>query len=321
VALETAVLTHGLPRRSLGRTPEAADAQWNPAAPVNLELARLLERAVRAEGAVPATIGVLRGTLCIGLSDLELAALATEEGAIKSAARDLSWCLTSGASAGLTVAATLEACVLPILGARSISCFATGGIGGVHRGWAQSADISADLRQLARRPVCVVCAGPKAILDVPATIELLDTFGVPVVGFRTSSMPRFICPPEPRLQLSARLDDPASIAELCRVHWNALGQRGGVLVVQPVPPSMAVDPECFEAALRDAEDEHRADSPRGTAVTPALLRAIVERTGGRSLDANIALLRSNATLAAQIARGLVPAAAAADPTDASPTTA
>jgi pseudouridine-5'-phosphate glycosidase len=311
VALETAVVTHGLPREALERRPVAADDDWNQSAPANLELARLLDRTIRGEGAVPATIGVLRGVLHIGMDEAALTALAGAQRAIKGAARDLSWCLASGASAGLTVAGTLEACALPALEGRRITCFATGGIGGVHRGWARSADISADLAQLAHSRVCVVCAGPKAILDVAATMELLDTLGVPVVGFETSSMPRFICPPDERLQLTARLDAPASIASLCRARWTTLGQRGGVLVVQPVPSALAVDPELFEEALHAAEEAQRTHALRGAEVTPDLLASIARRTAGGSVEANIALLRANARLAAGIARALKEEAGAA----------
>lgn len=297
------MITHGMPRTASAGRPSAADDAWDPAGPTNLELARLLERTLRAIGAVPATVAVRRGTLHIGLDDEQLVELAGETRPAKAAARDLAWCMATDATAGLTVAGTLEACTSPTLGTAGITCFATGGIGGAHRGWAASGDISADLLQLARRRVCVVSAGPKAILDVAATAEFLDSLGVPIVGFRTDCMPRFVCPADPAIPLSAHTDDPVLIARSCDLRWRALEQPGGVLVVQPVRPHLAVHAEEFEAALGSAEEAARARCIRGPAVTPFLLESMRDVTAGRSLEANVALLVDNATLAGRIAAG------------------
>lgn len=316
VALESAVITHGLPREPLRRRPAAADSHWNPNAPTNLELARQLVRVVAAEGARPEVMAVFRGQLCLGLRDSELAALAADEGASKASGRDVAAVLAGGGSAGLTVAGTLLACRASA-GVRSaggaggaddapIRVFATGGIGGAHHDWQRSADVSADLRALAETPVCVVCAGAKSILDLPATLEMLDSLGVPVVGFRTNALPRFISPPDPSLPLPCRVDDVASVASICRLHWGTLQQRSAVLLANPAPPEFAIDNEELTSATLAAAAAVARAEVRGAAVTPFLLSEIARRTAGRSIDANIALLIANARLAAKVALALIP---------------
>lgn len=304
VALETAVLTHGLPRTAAPREPAASDGGWQVGGAINLETARLLERMVRAGGAVPATIALVGGALCIGLTAVQLEELALDESAAKASARDLAGLMQRGRSAGTTVAATLAGCMLTT--PHPIRVFATGGIGGAHRGWSESGDISADLEALASSPVCVVSAGVKSILDLPATLEMLDTHGVPIVGFGTDALPRFVSPADPGLHLPIRCDKAEEIAELCAVRWSTLHQRGGVLVANPAPQSLALPVDTFESALRDAEGAAIVRGIRGPALTPFLLAEVARLTDGRSIEANIAVLASNARVAASIAVALQP---------------
>jgi pseudouridine-5'-phosphate glycosidase len=277
VALESTVLTHGLPR------------------PINLELARRMEGEVRRAGAVPATAAVLHGQLRLGLKPEELQSLAIEEGAIKVSLRDLGAARARGASGGTTVAATLY-----LAQAAGVQVFATGGIGGVHRG--DSGDISADLPALAAMRVAVVCAGAKAILDLPRTLEWLETAGVPVIGLDTDDFPAFYSR-ESGLPVSARADDPAGVARLLRQHWD-LGLPGGVLVCVPCPAEDAVEPEIIQAALEQAEREAGEAGVRGPQLTPFLLARIVDLSAGRALRANLSLLQQNARVAAEIAVAL-----------------
>ncbi|MDY7109324.1 MAG: pseudouridine-5'-phosphate glycosidase [Planctomycetota bacterium] len=305
VALETALLTHGLPRAPLAgfsdRDP-GGGAGWDRAAPVNLEAARAMGRVVRAGGAVPAPIGVLKGRLHLGLDDEALAHLAADTAARKTSIAGLAHAIASGHSAGTTVSATLAACMLPKAGA--IRVFATGGIGGVHRAWTRRPDISADLRQLARTPVCVVCAGGKSVLDLPATVEALEGLGVPVVGYRTDRFPRFHAAGDDRLRTPQRLDDPAAVARMCRQQWDELGQETGVLLANPIAEAFALDGEELEEAARQAERiaDHRGVI--GADRTPFLLEQLTRLTGGRSLLANLALLVNNAKVAAVVASAL-----------------
>ncbi|MFO0872950.1 MAG: pseudouridine-5'-phosphate glycosidase [Phycisphaerales bacterium] len=332
VALETAVVTHGLPRATmddLRRAPTGDptsratalprsfgdDDAWNQASPINLELARLLERVVRAGGATPATMAVIDGQLRIGLDEAALARLACDERAVKASARDLAAAMVHRRSAGLTVAGALRACdaVAAIEGdgargdrgaavpAPSIRVLATGGIGGAHRGWNHGADISADLFALARSPVCVVCSGAKSILDLPATLEMLDSLGVAVIGFRTSALPRFTSRSGDGPRLPQRLDDAAEIARLCDLHWRVARNPGAVVVMQEPPEAHAIDPGAAERATIEAERRAAERGVRGAELTPFLLGEIAALTNGRSLSANIALLEANARLAAWIA--------------------
>lgn len=284
VALETSVVAQGLPP------------------PDNLEAARRQAAAVRAAGAVPAAVAVVAGEVVVGASDAELERLADPaRRAAKASARDLAPLAAAGADAGTTVSATVWAAERA-----GIRTFATGGVGGVHRlppGAAPSAagDVSADLAEIARRRVCVVSAGPKAILDLPATAEALETLGVPVLGWATSEMPAFWSDAS-GVPLEHRVDSAREAARVLRLHWEGLGRTEGVLVL--VPPPAPLPRHEIEAAVTAALDEARARGVRGKAVTPFLLDAVGRVTGGRSREANLALLERNAGVAGEIAAAL-----------------
>ena len=286
VALETSVVAQGLP------------------APHNLEVARRCAEAVRAAGAVPATIAVIAGKLVIGATFEMLERLADPaRKPAKAGARDLGPLLAAGKDAGTTVSATCLAAALA-----GIRLFATGGIGGVHRRGTGSEplDVSADLAEMARRPVCVVSAGPKAILDVAATAEVLESLGVPVIGWGTSDLPAFYST-ESGVRLEHRVETAAAAARLRELHWG-LGQQTGVLLA--VPPPQALPRAEIEAALAPALLEASRRQLPGKEVTPFLLGALAQATGGRTLEANVALLVENARVA-----GLVAAAWAGEHTD------
>ena len=279
VALESTIVSHGLPR------------------PRNLALARAAEAEIRETGATPATIAVLNGRLRIGLSDAELVRLAEAEGVAKLSRADLAACMAAGGTGATTVAATM------IAAARAgIAVFATGGIGGVHRGWETSLDISADLQELAQSPVTVVAAGAKAILDLPATLEVLESLGVPVIAVGQDEFPAFW---SRRSGLAAplRMDDPAEIARAHRLR-AALGLPGGQLVANPVPAEAEIPADEIAPLIARAAEEVAARGVTGKAVTPALLSRLLELTEGRSLAANVALVLNNARLAARIAQEL-----------------
>ncbi|GAB4260721.1 MAG: pseudouridine-5'-phosphate glycosidase [Pararhodobacter sp.] len=279
VALESTIITHGMP--------------W----PQNVETARLVEAEVRATGAVPATIAVLEGRIHIGLEGDELDALGQARDVMKLSRADLAVCLAQGRTGATTVAATM------ICAHRAgIAVFATGGIGGVHRGAERSFDISADLHELAKTPVTVVAAGAKAILDLDKTLEVLETLGVPVIAYGQDALPAFWSR-DSGLPAPLRLDSAEAIAAAHRMRAT-LGLEGGQLVANPIPeadeiPRAEIVP-VIEAALAEAEARDIA----AKAVTPFLLAQIFERTQGRSLVANIALVRNNARLAARIAAAL-----------------
>ncbi|HRN50111.1 MAG TPA: pseudouridine-5'-phosphate glycosidase [Anaerolineales bacterium] len=279
VALESTVITHGLPR------------------PQNLELAQSLEAIVREGGATPATIAVIDGELCVGLEPAQLEALANNPSVRKLSSRDLAAAVAQKASGGTTVAATLR-----IAASSRIRVFATGGIGGVHRGsqW----DISADLPELARQPLVLVCAGAKAILDLPATLEQFETLGVPVVGYGSDNYPAFYSV-ESGLSTSNRVDSAAEAAMLARTHWQLGG--GGVLLAAPPPVETAIEREEVEAWIVQAQAEADAQDIRGQRVSPFLLARVAELSNGRSLQANLALLKNNARIAAEIAKELASA--------------
>ena len=296
VALETAVLTHGLPRAPMP-VPCGLDA-WDATLPANLALSLLLDATVRAAGAVPATVAMLDGQLHVGLGRAQLERLGRDERARKLAARDLGAAAAQGACGGTTVSATLAACAHA-----GIRTFATGGIGGVHRGWTERPDVSADLAALARTPVAVVSAGAKSILDLPATVEALDSLGVPVVGLGTRAFPRFLCEGDPALGVSAAASDAAEAARICRAHW-AFVPEGGVLVANPPPPRWAIPADEVESALHAALQEAARSGVRGAAITPFLLDAVQRATGGRTVAANVAVLECNARAAAALAWAL-----------------
>jgi len=277
VALESTVLTHGLPR------------------PQNLQLAHDMEQAVRDHGATPATIGLLDGKLHIGLNESELVRLANADNVYKVGPRDFATVIAKKANGGTTVAGTMHACQHA-----NIKVFATGGIGGVHRD--APFDISADLQALATIPMIVVCAGAKAILDLPATLEYLETMSVPVVGYGTDEFPAFYSR-ESGLDVSVRLDSPEEIVAFAKAHWNA-GLQSAVLVANPVPESEAISKSEMEPYILQATQEAHSQGIHGKAVTPFLLSRISELTGRKSMHANLALLLNNARLAAGIAKAL-----------------
>jgi len=308
VALESAVMTTGLPREPLHEHPHGADDHWRADQPVNLEAMRLMRRVVSSGGAVPAVIAVVDGNLHIGLDDAQLASLAADESAGKVAAATLSHAIVSGRTAGTTVSATLAAMRMsPELGddLAPIRFFATGGIGGVHRGWTARPDISADLKQLAVTPACVVSAGAKSLLDLPATVEMLESLGVPLVGYKTDQFPTFYTRGDDSLRVPTRLDDLAMTAELCRQHWRYDATRTGVLVANPIPDAAALDREIdsaeIEKHLAESEAEATRNNITGAARTPFVLTELSRRTGGGALRANVALLAANAALTAQLA--------------------
>ncbi len=279
VALESTIITHGMPF------------------PANADTALRVEAAVRAEGATPATIAIVDGVPRIGLDEPTLRRLAATEGVAKASRRDLAIVVAQGASAGTTVAATMALAALA-----GIFVFATGGIGGVHRGVAESWDVSADLPELARSPVVVVCAGAKSILDVAKTLEVLETHGVPVIGYATDTFPLFFSP-DGGPALEHRVDSAAALAAIWQA-YRALALPGGMLVANPVAAEHAADGPEMERATAQAVAESVARNIRGKQLTPFLLARIVELTGGRSLAANVALVEGNARLAAQLAVAL-----------------
>jgi pseudouridine-5'-phosphate glycosidase len=280
VALESTVITHGLP--------------W----PRNLELAQQMEATVRAGGATPATIAVLKGEVKVGLTAEELEHLARAKGVMKVSRRDYPVAVAQRRDGGTTVAGTMMAAHWA-----GIPVFATGGIGGVHRQMAGATlDISADLPELARTPVVVVCAGAKAILDLPATLEWLETHGVPVIGYGTSEFPAFYSR-ESGLPLEARVDNAGDAAALVKAMWD-LDLAQGALVCVPCPAEAARPAREMEAAIGQALGEAAASGVRGNAVTPFLLERVAALTEGHSLEANLALLANNARVAAEVAVAL-----------------
>jgi len=278
VALESTLITHGLPP------------------PRNLDAARSAEAAVRAGGAVPATVAISNGRILVGLSPDELEALAAAAGPAKVSTRDLAAALGRPGWSGTTVSATMIAAHLS-----GISVFATGGIGGVHRGGELSLDVSADLAELARTPVAVVCAGPKSILDVGRTLEVLESSGVPVVGWATDEVPGFFSRSS-GWPTSARVDGAGDAAALLARQW-ALG-LGGVLFCVPLPEDEALPRDVAEGAIETALRDAEAAGVHGPASTPYVLGRVAELTGGRSVAANLALIEHNASVAAEIAMAL-----------------
>jgi len=280
VALESTLIAHGMPF------------------PQNLQTGCALEQAVREHGAVPATIALIEGRLVVGLSGDQLEHLAVRgHAAAKASCRDLAALLVRGATAGTTVAATMRIAALA-----GIGVFATGGIGGVHRGAETSFDISADLTELARTPVAVVCAGAKSILDIGKTLEVLETLGVPVLGYRTDEFPAFYARRSGHA-VSQRFDSVQDIARVIAWH-RRVGHAGGVLVANPVPESAALEAGGIEARIMEALTQAAVEGIAGKALTPYLLQRLNELSGGESLQANIALAKNNAALAGEIAVAL-----------------
>ncbi len=280
VALESTIISHGMPY------------------PKNVETALLVEQTIRENGAVPATIAVIGGRLKAGLSREEIEYLGkTGRGVAKASRRDLPALVARGADGATTVATTMI-----IAHMAGIRIFATGGIGGVHRGAETTMDISADLEELANTPVMVVCAGAKAILDLGLTLEYLETKGVPVIGYGTGELPAFYTR-ESGYSVDYRVDSPAELADVYRAQ-RALGYRGGMLVTNPIPAEYAMDKTVIDAAIEQALRESVEQGVKGKEVTPFLLARVVELTGGDSLESNIQLVLNNARLAAKTAAEL-----------------
>src|SRR5579863_7872476 len=276
VALESTIITHGMPY------------------PSNVETARSVEAAVREMGACPATIAVLDGRFRVGLSADEIERLGQlSGGVVKASRRDLSAVAARRGSAGTTVAATMYVAALA-----GIEIFATGGIGGVHRGAEETFDISADLVELSRSKVAVVCAGAKSILYIPKTLEFLESQGVPVIGYRCDEFPAFYARSS-GVKIDHRCEGLHDLARMIRLQ-SEIGP-GGVLIANPIPEAHALDATQIEARIEEAVREAKAQGVGQKDVTPFLLRRLYEMTGGRSLEANMALVESNAALAAQVA--------------------
>ena len=277
VALESTIMTHGMPF------------------PQNLETALSVESIIREESVVPATIAILKGRIKIGLEQEELKELAEDSEAVKVSRRDLSSALVRQQNGGTTVSGTMI-CAHKA----GIRVFVTGGIGGVHRDFEQTLDVSADLEELSRTPVAVVCAGVKSILDIPRTLEYLETKGVPVIGFGCDEFPAFYTPFS-GIKAPLRMNLPEETAQCMKTHWD-LGLGGGLLIANPLFVEKALDPDLLqqvvEESLKSAEDQKIS----GKDITPFVLEQIVQKTGGASLEANIALIQNNARVGAGIAR-------------------
>ena len=280
VALESTIISHGMPY------------------PQNVETALNVERIIRENGAVPATIAIIGGKLKAGLSREEIEYLGRKGYAVtKASRRDLPVLVARGDDGATTVATTMI-----IAAMAGIRVFATGGIGGVHRGAEVTMDISADLEELAMTPVLVVCAGAKSILDLGLTLEYLETKGVPVIGYQTEELPAFYTR-KSGFGVDYRLDTPGEIAAAFDAKWD-MGLKGGMLVTNPIPEAYSMDPEVINKAIDEAVAEANAKGIKGKQTTPFLLAKIKDITGGDSLDSNIRLVYNNAQLAAQIACSL-----------------
>ena len=276
VALESTIISHGMPY------------------PKNVETAFMVQETVRSNKAIPATIAIINGRLKVGLTNEEIEFLATNEEVKKVSRRDLPITIAQQLSGSTTVASTMI-----IASLARIAVFATGGIGGVHRGAENSMDISADLEELAKTNVCVVCAGPKAILDIGLTLQYLETKGVPVIGYKTSELPAFYSS-ESGFDVDYKIDSALEIAEILKTKWNLLID-GGVLVANPIPIAFELETSIMNGAINQAIIDADNENITGKEITPYLLSKVNEITQGKSLDANIKLIQNNAALAAKIA--------------------
>ena len=280
VALESTIISHGMPY------------------PQNVATALRVEAEVRNSGALPATIAVIDGRLTAGLNAAQIEALGRAGPTVaKVSRRDLPFIVATNQTGATTVAATMI-----IAAMAGIRVFATGGIGGVHRGAAQTFDISADLQELARTPVAVVCAGAKSILDLGLTLEYLETHGVPVVGYRTAQLPAFFTQ-DSGFSVDYRLDDASEIARLLQIKW-AMGLGGGVVIANPIPAAHAMPRAVIDAAIEQALSDAQTQGISGKQTTPFLLERVNALTGGNSLAANIELVLNNARLASAVAVAL-----------------
>ncbi|MDG1901791.1 MAG: pseudouridine-5'-phosphate glycosidase [Bacteroidales bacterium] len=276
VALESTIISHGMPY------------------PKNIETAIMVEETVRSNKAIPATIAIINGRLKVGLTHQEIEYLATNDDVRKVSRRDLAITVSQKQSGSTTVAATMI-----IANLAEIAVFATGGIGGVHRGAEKTLDISADLEELSNTNVCVVCSGAKAILDIGLTLEYLETKGVPVIGYKTSELPAFYSS-ESGFDVDYKIDSALEIAAILKTKWN-LGVDGGVLVANPIPVAFELESSIMNEAINQAIIEADKENITGKNITPFLLSKVSEITEGKSLDANIKLIQNNADLAAKIA--------------------
>ncbi|HRS04883.1 MAG TPA: pseudouridine-5'-phosphate glycosidase [Treponema sp.] len=276
VALESTIISHGMPY------------------PRNVETARNVEKIIRDHGAVPATIAILKGRMKVGLSPDEIEYLGKSHDVIKCSRRDLPFILAKGLDGATTVAATMILATMA-----GIRVFATGGIGGVHRGAQTSFDISADLQELAHTNVAVICAGAKSILDIGLTLEYLETFGVPVVGFKTNEMPAFYTS-KSGFSVNYRVDTTAELAQAMKIKWD-LGLNGGLVVANPIPAQYEMDSATINTAIEEALKQAEAEGVKGKDTTPYLLAKVKELTGGDSLESNIQLVYNNARLGAELA--------------------
>lgn len=276
VALESTIISHGMPY------------------PQNVEMANQTEQIIRDNGAVPATIAIIDGKIQVGLNKEQLKLMATAEDVAKVSRRDMAQILASGKLGATTVATTMIGAHLA-----GIKVFVTGGIGGVHRGYEEHMDVSADLEELAQTPVTVVCAGAKAILDLPRTLEYLETKGVPVLGYGTDYLPAFFSSASEN-KLNARVESPKEVANIMK-YSNELNFDGGILVTNPIPEDKEIPAEEINGIIEQALEEEREAGVKGKDSTPFLLAKIVELTEGKSLEANIALVYNNAKVGAEIA--------------------
>lgn len=276
VALESTIISHGMPY------------------PKNVQTALEVERIVRENGAIPATIAILNGRLKVGLSHDEIEVLGSSKDVLKASRRDLPFIVAQKKHGATTVASTMI-----IAAMAGIKVFATGGIGGVHRNAETTFDISADLEELSQTNVAVICAGAKSILDIGLTLEVLETLGVPVVGYQTDELPAFYTP-HSGFGVDYRLESPKAIAEAMRAKWT-MDLKGGVLITNPIPEEYAMPKDVIDGAIQEALRQADEQGIKGKETTPFLLAKVKELTGGDSLDSNIQLVYNNAKLAAQIA--------------------
>ena len=276
VALESTIISHGMPY------------------PKNVETALNVERIVRRNGAVPATIAIMNGRLKVGLTEEEIETLGKGQNTVKASRRDIPFIVAKGLTGATTVASTMI-----IAAMAGIKVFATGGIGGVHRGAQETFDISADLQELGKTDVAVVCAGAKSILDIGLTLEYLETQGVPVVGYETEELPAFYSS-KSGFAVDYRVDSPRELAEALKAKWD-LGLRGGVVIANPIPAEYEMDPAVIDQAIEEAVRESNALGIKGKESTPFLLAKVKELTDGASLDSNIQLVYNNAALGAKVA--------------------
>ncbi|AWN75532.1 pseudouridine-5'-phosphate glycosidase [Legionella anisa] len=278
LALESTIISHGMPY------------------PDNYETAQAVEHIVREYDVTPATIAVIDGKIKMGLTENELHHFASNKEVLKASRRDLPFVVANRYSAGTTVAATLFCAAKA-----GIKLFATGGIGGVHRGDAQ--DISADLIEISRTPIAVICAGAKAILDLPRTLEFLETMSVPVIGYRTQVLPAFYTD-STQYSLSTWVEDVPTLAQIVTAHWD-IGMSSGVLITNPIPAEFNIPLEVIEPVIMDAIHKAEQNNISGKALTPFLLAEVAQLTQGKSLLANIALIKNNARLGAELARAVL----------------